>query len=85
MQAETLCDTPVHVEAKALVDMMADMLLQMQTKTICDTLVKRESKAIVELLVHIVVDNLAETKAKTLGHTVVEVKALTLVNRMIHT
>ena len=35
-----------------------------------------------ELLVDIVADSLAEAKAKTLGHTVVDVKAVTLNDRV---
>ena len=38
-----------------------------------------------ELLVDIVADSLAEAKAKTLGHTVVDVKAATLNDRVTDT
>lgn len=38
-----------------------------------------------ESLVNIVADTLAEAKAKTLGHTVVDVKVVTLVDRLTAT
>ena len=41
MEADTLYNTPVDVEAEALVDMLPKILSQVQAKTFTDTLVKR--------------------------------------------
>ena len=68
MEAETLGDTLSDVDAEALVDTLADSLIEVEVERLGDTLGDMDAEALVDTLA----DWLVEVEAETLGDTVGE-------------
>ena len=65
MESDTLCNTLSDVEAKALLDMVADTVAAVKKEKYGKTLVDVKAKALVDTLA----DTPAQLEAKTVGET----------------